>query len=258
MGKALVLKNVNFSANKLGTVVFSEAIPCTGIALSDSTATMTEVGATKQLTATLTPINTTDDVIWESSNTDVATVNNGLITQVGVGSATITVKCGTQNAVCAITAVNTLSFEYNIGHYNHKSDVTAQDYVYYEAGNNAYCAIYSTSETAKRIRRNDINIYPILLGHGATVVTATIPNTMRLTAWFTNSEQACDYSIDNPTFDYLAKLISGDASAYDSNVPLGNRTITVPEGADSIAMSLQYPGGTITDEIMAEISIVVS
>ena len=259
MGKALVIKNANFSTNKLATDVFSEAIPCTGISLSDSTANMTVIGSTKSLTATLTPSNTTDDVSWTSSNTDVATVNNGVVTQVGVGTATITATCGTQTAACVITAVNTLSFDYVIGRYNHKADATGADYVYNESGNQAYAAISSESvETTKRIRRTEPLTYPILLGKGATTITATVPNSTRITAWFTDSKNACDYSIDNPTFDYLAKVISGDASAYDSDVPLGNRTITVPEGADSIAMSLQYPGGTITDEIMAGISIVVS
>lgn len=259
MGKALVIKNVSFIENKLATVSFTEAIPCTAITLDESSISLTGIGSTATLTAIVTPSNTTDSIVWSSNNPDIVNVSGGVVTQVGIGNATITATCGTQSTTCSVTATNTLTFSYDIGRYNHKSDVSGEDYVYNESasGSQAYASLYSTTEVPKRIRRNT-PIYPILIGEGATTITATVPNTIRLTAWFTNSNQACDYSIEHPTYDYLAKLVSGDASAFDSTVPLGNRTLTVPAGADSIAMSLQYPGGALTDEIIAGITIVAS
>ncbi|MDR2712931.1 MAG: Ig-like domain-containing protein, partial [Clostridiales bacterium] len=57
-----------------------------------------------KLTATVKPDNTTDKSLsWSSSNTSVVTVNNGTITAVGAGSATITVKCGNASATCTIS-----------------------------------------------------------------------------------------------------------------------------------------------------------
>ncbi len=56
-------------------------------------------GETKQLTATIQPENTTDKTVtWSSNNTAVATVDqNGLVTAMGIGTATITVT--TSNGV---------------------------------------------------------------------------------------------------------------------------------------------------------------
>ena len=61
--------------------------------------------ATLQLTATVKPDNATNsDVTWSSNNTGVATVSeNGLVTAVGGGTATITATAGEQSAECQIT-----------------------------------------------------------------------------------------------------------------------------------------------------------
>lgn len=85
------------------SIVDVSSIPCTAITLSDATHTFTNAGETKTLTATLTPANTTDTITWSSSNTSVATVNNGVVTSVANGSAIITVTCGSQSATCSIT-----------------------------------------------------------------------------------------------------------------------------------------------------------
>lgn len=103
MSKALVIKGANFSANKVETVTLSSPVPCTGLALSQDSMTPTSLGVAGTLTATLTPVGTTDILVWSSSDTDVATVENGVVTVVGLGSATITASCGEQTATCAVT-----------------------------------------------------------------------------------------------------------------------------------------------------------
>ncbi|MDE6649415.1 MAG: Ig-like domain-containing protein [Muribaculaceae bacterium] len=55
-----------------------------------------------QLTATVTPTNTTDEITWSSSNPEVATVVNGKVTAVGVGKVTITAKAGEKSATCEV------------------------------------------------------------------------------------------------------------------------------------------------------------
>ena len=75
------------------------------------------IGNTAQLSATVTPNNSTDkSVTWSSDKTSVATVSStGLVTAKAAGTATITVKTnsGNKTAVCKITvssvAVTTIS-----------------------------------------------------------------------------------------------------------------------------------------------------
>lgn len=77
-------------------------IPCTSISLSDSSISFTEAGI-YTLTVTVLPADTTDKIVWETSNAAVATVQNGMVTAVFNGSATITAKCGDQSATCLVS-----------------------------------------------------------------------------------------------------------------------------------------------------------
>ena len=78
----------------------------TGVSLSSNTLTL-DVGESEALTATITPSNATDkSVTWESSDTNVAIVENGTVTAVGVGSTTITATAADGSgkyATCTVT-----------------------------------------------------------------------------------------------------------------------------------------------------------
>lgn len=72
---------------KLEGVVNGEV---SSIQLSDNNVTLANIGATKKISATVLPSNATNKTLkWTSSNTNIATVNNGTITAVGKGTATI-------------------------------------------------------------------------------------------------------------------------------------------------------------------------
>ena len=79
-----------------------ERIPCTGITLSASELVFTATGS-QTLVATVEPTNTNDKIIWETSNADVATVSNGVVTAVFNGEATITVRCGEYSVTCSVS-----------------------------------------------------------------------------------------------------------------------------------------------------------
>lgn len=78
-------------------------VACTGITLSANAIAFESTTDTQTLTATVTPSNTTDSVIWSSDNTDIATVSDGIITPIADGSCIITATCGTQSATCSVT-----------------------------------------------------------------------------------------------------------------------------------------------------------
>lgn len=73
------------------------------VAISADKTTL-EIGETAQLTATITPADATGEITYESSDTAVATVDeNGLVTAVAAGTATITAKFADKSATIDIT-----------------------------------------------------------------------------------------------------------------------------------------------------------
>lgn len=87
-----------------------EKISVTGITLNESTKTVSK-GSNFTLISTIKPSGATNKkVLWTSSNTSVATVNNGVVTAIGVGSAIITAKTedGGFTATCELQ-VNAVS-----------------------------------------------------------------------------------------------------------------------------------------------------
>ncbi|RYQ41235.1 alpha-amylase [Bifidobacterium pseudolongum subsp. globosum] len=79
-------------------------IPVSSVAISGGNFELKE-GATKQLSATVSPSNATNrSVSWKSSNTSVATVDaSGKVTAVAAGSATITATAGGKSATVTVT-----------------------------------------------------------------------------------------------------------------------------------------------------------
>lgn len=85
-----------------GTVI----IPTTGITLDQTSGTLTE-GDTVTLTATVSPSNASNKTVtWETSNSTVATVVDGVVTALKAGTATITAK-----TVDGFSATYTLTVE---------------------------------------------------------------------------------------------------------------------------------------------------
>jgi len=82
----------------------SSAIVVADVSLSETSASLA-VGATQQLTATVTPSDATNqNVSWSSSNPSVATVSNsGLVSGVAPGTATITVTTESSGKTAVFT-----------------------------------------------------------------------------------------------------------------------------------------------------------
>jgi hypothetical protein len=83
--------------------------PPTGVSLDRNTIDL-KIGGTFQLAADVAPYNAIDrDIIWSSSDTRVATVDNkGLVTVIGPGEAIITAKtkAGDYTATCIVNGSN--------------------------------------------------------------------------------------------------------------------------------------------------------
>ena len=75
--------------------------PCINIVLNNDTLTFTNT-TPQTLTATLTPTDTTDKVIWSVNPTGIVSVNAGVVTPIKNGECTITATCGTKTATCGV------------------------------------------------------------------------------------------------------------------------------------------------------------
>lgn len=85
-----------------------------GITL-DKTSAVLKKGETLKLTATVTPDDATDKTVtWKSSNTEVATVADGVVTAVAAGSATITASAGSKSATCEVLVPGPMSLQATI------------------------------------------------------------------------------------------------------------------------------------------------
>lgn len=108
----------NYSATcSVAVSGIAEPVECTGITLDKSELTFDGEG-TQTITATVTPSDTTDSVVWVSSDPAAAfiTVEGNVCTvqSVGNGNAVITATCGSQVASCYVSVsgysvVNVLS-----------------------------------------------------------------------------------------------------------------------------------------------------
>jgi len=100
VGEGSIIDTKTFNVTKP-----SEIIRVTGVTL-DKTSLSLQVGSTYQLTATVYPDNATNkNVTWTSSNSSIATVDNGLVTAKAIGTAVITVTTedGNKTASCTVT-----------------------------------------------------------------------------------------------------------------------------------------------------------
>ena len=85
--------------------VNAKVYPVTSVTLNQTSATLTE-GETLTLSATVNPETATNkNVTWSTSDPSVATVDNGVVTAIKAGTATITVTTedGGKTATCTVT-----------------------------------------------------------------------------------------------------------------------------------------------------------
>lgn len=100
LGSTTIVAVLGSSVAKCAVSV--DPIAVTGISLN-KTSIQLVVGATETLSAKVTPDNATSPSIsWDSSDKEVATVDNGVVTAVSAGKATITAASSSFTAECVV------------------------------------------------------------------------------------------------------------------------------------------------------------
>lgn len=103
-GTAVITVTTEDSGHK-ATCDLTVAVSVTGVTLSETKLTLMDEEE-KTLVATVLPENASNtNVTWSSSDTAVATVNNGVVKGIAEGEAiiTVTTEDGNQTATCAVT-----------------------------------------------------------------------------------------------------------------------------------------------------------
>lgn len=251
MARTLIIKNADFSVNKVATVEIEEEVPCTGITLDESTLAITSIGGTDTLTATVAPVDTTDAVIWSTSDSEVITVSGGTVTAVGCGTATITATCGNYSATCTITVThiatgNDLVYSLNtyLGQDENRDYLNGGDLANYAQG-------YS-EEGNLNLYLNSAGKHPYVIPKGANKIVLTGANFGAKVFYLSSTE--------TPTGGMRAKAYPwGAHGANHDDLPY---TDTIPsrasggsyEGMDSVAFSFRYYG-TISDSAMENLTV---
>lgn len=92
------------AGGQFATCSITVTVPVASVTLDKPSITLTE-GESTSLQATVNPSDATDKTVtWSSSNANIATVDqNGKVTAVNGGTATITAKAGDKEATCNVT-----------------------------------------------------------------------------------------------------------------------------------------------------------
>lgn len=250
MARTLVIGNADFSVNKLDTVILN-GVPCTGISLNEDAVSITSIASTQTVVATVTPADTTDAIIWSSSDTDVATVAGGVITAVGCGSATITATCGQYSDSCSVTVTHTAVLSVIKNSYaakdSNKDYLTGGDLDKYAVG----C---SASGTYKLLNGNK-QWYGVPIPKGAENIVITATGAYQTYGFWVSVTEHCQ-AADTVALAY-AKGNFGTAVNYSEprTVEIPDRSSGTYEGMDGVTFIFRY-NATVTDENVGNISVV--
>jgi hypothetical protein len=182
-----------------------DAIAVDSINLSEATLTLTEGGVTGDITATIIPSDATNqNVVWTSSDTSVATVENGIVTPVKAGTAIITAASSEDEMITATTTVTVVA----------KTPTATTDTVNLGiAGSFVILAKTGISTVPNSAITGDIGVSPIdataLTGFSLTIDST---NVFSISDQITGKAYASNYA--SPTPSNLTTAISDMETAY--------------------------------------------
>lgn len=177
--------------NESATIIVSVDLRATGMSLNCSTKQI-NTGDNFRLSATILPVNAeSQDIIWTSSNEQVAAVYYGTVYAKEVGEATITATTtdGRLSASCLVTVTSPITFKLPrmpqvVGDYNIRNKLKATvkiTNIYYtiqKSGGQYYYKVYADCEKIYDVNgENYSNEFPIgykLYKDGSVVDSGTI------------------------------------------------------------------------------------
>ena len=209
----------------LKITITTEQVPVASVGLSRDSLSFTEGDAAAAITATVMPSNAYDPTVtWSTSNEAVATVINGTVTPVGVGTATITATAGDRSATCIVTV--------NAKPAVQVPDTGAAGATQPAAGNGTDVSAASGT-AAPAQQENEITLAKdtIVLSYSAKAQTVKLASTAKPTAFF----GTITYTSGNKKVKVSAKGVVTLPKGFSGSVKI---TLTVAE-TDSYTAATQ-------------------
>lgn len=204
------------------------------VALNKSALNFTNTN-TQTIIATVTPSSQQNNIIWETSNSTIATVIGGVVTPVGNGTCIITARCGDKFATCNIT-VNIAQSELS---YNITKNLTNCS-----ISNNANSILQNQTYIATLTANTGYEISSVLITMGGTDITSTVYDSSNKTI-----------GIDIVTGDIIITCVASEVSKISytitnnfTNVFGSNTSTTVDEGS-SYTTTITASSGYVINNI---------
>jgi len=224
--------------------------PVTNVELSATTGTL-DIGQNLTLTATVTPSTASNQgVTWSSSDTNVATVENGVVTAVGAGSATITATANDgsgYNATCAITVnprlVSSITLNETTKTLNVGDTLTLTASVEPNDATNKNVT-WSTSDSS--VATVDNNGKVTAKGAESATITATAADGSGITG-------TCEITVNAPVAQSVG---AGERVATKTNYTVDNKTAVIPAGW-TVSGKTGDPTTKVGDETTIDTGLVI-
>lgn len=240
MAKTLVIKGASFGTNKVTAVSFAGNVPCTGIAITESSVSATDYDPIT-LTYEVTPSNTTDNISWTTSDSTVATVANGVIAPVGLGTATITATCGSYSDTVSVTVAIVYVKDY-ANKANTRLYTETSPYIVVTGGGNYRVTVCGTGEQESTYTTQEISGYTEKLHAVKIPVNATKVKVSR------SADKAYVFDTGNDTIVWTKDESSGNTTFPGTIKPISDETFNlkntaehvfdIPSGVDSFFISI--------------------
>lgn len=202
-------------------------------------------GQTATISATVLPLDAANrDITWSSSNNGVATVNNGVVTAVGAGTATITATAADGNgakATCAVTVIqpvtsielNQTSLELEVGPAAVNTSATlsatvlpdtASDKSLIWESSNPDVVTVSAGPATKSVSGTSVTVTAV--GVGEATITATANDGSGV-------QQTCSVTVKNPVILVTGITLSPSPAAVAVNSTITLTPTITPSDADN-------------------------
>ena len=229
------------------TNIIGDIVPISDFSLAQDSVDVLK-GSQFTLDPIITPANVVPDtIIWQSTNKDVATVKDGVVTAVGIGECEIQAICQGKFVVCCVFVNEILATEVMLDHKNAQMEVGESLQL--------SATILPANTTNKTIYWSTSNSR-IATVNGNGLVTAIAPGTVAVTASTrdgSNLSASCTVVVTDRLSDYDNFLSLNDVEAFHGDtivIPVAmtnadqivsfQTDILIPEGLELVQEDGEY------------------